>query len=257
MAASNKTDRSIGAVDIWHEGPEIYENMWQKVRSMVRILLIISRYLLGQLHSLYDQFCPTQWEYVFEHYADHYDVFHIGGDDHFVIPENLRWIVSTGNARGPWYHSQPLYLGGSLAQGPHRRYCGGGSGYTLNKEALEVLKSVWNEPNCFPHWRGPDEDILMAKCFRIKSLQCMDTNDEVDEARYHPWDAAYHAFWNHKQKANWIPRLLQQQGIAQKESMGQISVNSVSFHLKQPRPNPTLPDDGGMRFYYALLYNKC
>lgn len=35
MAASNQTDRSIGAVDLWHEGPEIYGNMWQKVRAMV------------------------------------------------------------------------------------------------------------------------------------------------------------------------------------------------------------------------------
>ena len=35
MAASNLTDASLGAVNLWHEGPEIYGNMWLKVRSMV------------------------------------------------------------------------------------------------------------------------------------------------------------------------------------------------------------------------------
>lgn len=35
MAASNLTDPSIGAVNLWHEGPEMYGNMWLKVRSMV------------------------------------------------------------------------------------------------------------------------------------------------------------------------------------------------------------------------------
>ena len=145
-----------------------------------------------------------------------------------------------------------------MAQGPRRRYCGGGSGYTLNKAALDLLMSVWNEPNCFPHWQGPEEDITIAKCFRlVNRLQCMDTNDELQETRYHPWDAAYHGFWNHKQKANWIPRLLENQGIASKDNMGQISKSSVSFHLKQLKPDASLPPDSGMRLYYALLYGKC
>lgn len=190
---------------------------------------------------------------------DKYDFFHIGGDDHFVIPENLRWTVSSGSIKGPWDHTKPLYLGGSLAVGNKRRYCGGGSGYTLNRIALKTLiNQLWNEPNCFPHWQGPDEDITLSKCFRILKMQCMDTNDEMEETRYHPWDAAYHANWNHKQLANWYPKLLSKfQGIASKDNMGQISKNSVSFHLKQLRPDPSLPPDSGMRFYYALLYGKC
>lgn len=62
----------------------------------------------------------------------------------------------------------------------------------------------------------------------------------------------------HTQKANWYPKLLSQfQGIASKDRMGQISKNSVSFHLKQLKPNPALPPDNGMRYYYAVLYGKC
>lgn len=47
MVASNKTDQSLGTVDIAHEGPEEYNNIWQKVRSM--------------------------WSYVYDNYYEKYD----------------------------------------------------------------------------------------------------------------------------------------------------------------------------------------
>lgn len=52
MVGSTKTDPSIGAVNILHEGPEEYNNIWQKVRSM--------------------------WSYIYDNYYDNYDWFHIG-----------------------------------------------------------------------------------------------------------------------------------------------------------------------------------
>jgi len=52
MVASNKTDIAIGAVNIPHEGPEEYNNIWQKVRSM--------------------------WSYIYDNYYERYDWFHIG-----------------------------------------------------------------------------------------------------------------------------------------------------------------------------------
>ena len=112
----------------------------------------------------------------------------------------MRWAVSTGSCKGPWDHSKPLYLGGSLAIARKRRYCGGGSGYTLNRVALDMLiTELWNDPECWPHWRAPDEDVTLSKCFRIKKLQCMDTNDELEETRWHAWDANYHAKWDKSQ----------------------------------------------------------
>ena len=50
LAASNLTDKSLGAVDLWHEGPEIYNNMWLKIRSMVRCfkyLMLLSMKMTG------------------------------------------------------------------------------------------------------------------------------------------------------------------------------------------------------------------
>ena len=147
-------------------------------------------------------------------------------------------MASVGSVKGRWDHSKPLDLGGSLAITNKKRYCGGGSGYTLNRAGLDaIIKVAWNNPKCFPHWQGPEEDLYMSRCFRQlqKPMECMDTNDELEETRYHPWDAAYHGHWNHTQLANWNPKALALQKIKSKDNMGQISKSSVSFHLKQLR----------------------
>jgi len=59
MVASNATNPSLGTVNIPHEGPEEYRNIWQKVRSM--------------------------WSYVYDNYYEKYDWFHIGGDDLYLV----------------------------------------------------------------------------------------------------------------------------------------------------------------------------
>jgi hypothetical protein len=64
IGASNLTDPSIGAIDLPHDGPESYGNMWQKIRSM--------------------------WAYAHSNHYRDYDYFHIGGDDMYVVVENLR-----------------------------------------------------------------------------------------------------------------------------------------------------------------------
>lgn len=51
---------------IKHEGPEEWDNMWQKSRAI--------------------------WKYINFHYKDDYDWFILGGDDIFIIVENLRKV---------------------------------------------------------------------------------------------------------------------------------------------------------------------
>ena len=229
MAASNQTDPSVGAVHLLHEGPEAYGNMWLKVRSM--------------------------FQYVYDHYIDDYDFVHIGGDDHYVIPENLRYTVATGSWQGPWNDSEPLFLGGSLALGRKRRYCNGGSGYTLNRVALQLLvEELLATPRCMPHWPASYEDRLVASCFRSVGLQCMDTNDERNETRYHTWNAEQHAAWKIGIPAQDWTKLRDYHGIAWKEGLGQISESSVSFHLKSKHSQTA---DSGMRRYHAILYGLC
>jgi glycoprotein-N-acetylgalactosamine 3-beta-galactosyltransferase len=126
------------------------------------------------------------WRYVYENYLDDYDFFQIGGDDYYVIAENLRYVVSTGSWKGPWNQFSPLYLGGSIVALPYKfkRYCGGGSGYTLNKAAVTLLIEVLSKKQeCWPHWEAPEEDVIMANCFRQVNISCADTNDHLNETR--------------------------------------------------------------------------
>ncbi len=112
LAISDKTDKSLGAANILHKGPEDWNNMWQKVRSA--------------------------WSYIYENYADSYDWFVIGGDDLFVIVENLRMYLGSEEiikrADGgdkPVYMGRPikLYLGGKKGGDASRMFNAGGAGY--------------------------------------------------------------------------------------------------------------------------------
>jgi glycoprotein-N-acetylgalactosamine 3-beta-galactosyltransferase len=142
MVASNKTNASLGTVDIPHEGDESYNNMWQKVRSI--------------------------WAYVYDNCYNMYDWFHIGGDDLFLIVENLRHYLESEEIRtaanGGIYlpdddhddngrqqeQQTPLFLGYRLWKPGNRSdiFNSGGSGYTLNKAALSSLV-VDGFPNFF------------------------------------------------------------------------------------------------------------
>mmetsp|Transcript_41752 Transcript_41752/g.100534 ORF Transcript_41752/g.100534 Transcript_41752/m.100534 type:complete len:558 (+) Transcript_41752:2-1675(+) len=233
MAASNLTDASIGAVNLLHEGLEAYKNMWLKVRSML--------------------------EYVHRHYRDEYDFFHIGGDDHYVIAENLKHLVSTGSWKGTWNQSAPLLLGGNMIDYPHTeiRYCGGGSGYTLNRIALKILvEDLFDTHHCRPHFQASAEDRIISSCLDFVGIECMDTNDELKETRYHQATANFHVKWRKATPSVWRAESLEKfHGIASLEGMGQISASSVSFHLKDDEA-PTA--DPPLRRYHAILYGiKC
>lgn len=123
MVGSNKTDVSLGTVDIPHEGPEEYNNIWQKVRSM--------------------------WSYIYDNYYDKYDWFHIGGDDMYILVENFRLYLESEEikvaANGGTYlpngdetEQTPLFLGRRFTYWGDTAdiFNSGGSGYTLNKASL-------------------------------------------------------------------------------------------------------------------------
>ena len=69
VAFSTIEDPMIPSVKVEHEGPEAYDNMWQKSRSI--------------------------WKYIYTHYKDQFDFFVMGGDDMFYIVENLRSYLAS------------------------------------------------------------------------------------------------------------------------------------------------------------------
>lgn len=229
MAASNLTDRSIGAVDIPHEGPEVYGNMWNKVKSI--------------------------WAYVLEHYMEDYDFFHIGGDNMFVVAENLRYAVSTMDVPA----NEPIYVGGALIDFPRRgrRYCGGGSGYTLNRVTLRKLVERYPIKDCWPNHTASDEDKIVASCLRFFVVNCTHNMDNKDEQRYHPLDAEFHAKWErtHPSPWDWEGLLTWHNISTYKEKLESISETTVSFHLFKGVKSKNLAN--GLRRYHAIVYGYC
>lgn len=86
IAMSDKTDPMVPSIDIKHTGPESYDNMWQKVRSI--------------------------WKYVHKHHVKEYDYFILGGDDLFVVVENLRkYLTSDEIVKATEEGTKPIFLG--------------------------------------------------------------------------------------------------------------------------------------------------
>ena len=83
IAFSTETIPNLGIIHLKHKGEEAYTNMWQKVRAI--------------------------WAYTYEHYLNDYDYFHLGGDDMYVIPENLKLIATQVDQRSP--PGEMIFLG--------------------------------------------------------------------------------------------------------------------------------------------------
>lgn len=176
MVGSNKTDASLGTVNIPHEGEEEYNNIWQKVRSM--------------------------WSYVYDNYYDKYHWFHIGGDDLYLLVENLRLYLESEEikvaANGGTYlpngdetEQTPLFLGRRFAYLGNMDdiFISGGSGYTMNKAALKALV-VNGLPNYFPHQHTFSEDTRVAAIFKKMGILPYETKDEAGEERYLPFQVS-------------------------------------------------------------------
>ncbi|KAL3919156.1 MAG: hypothetical protein SGILL_003894 [Bacillariaceae sp.] len=252
MAVSNLTDPTIGAFNLPHDGPEAYQNMWNKVQKM--------------------------WFYAYSHYLLDFDWFFICGDDTFVIPDNVRTIAAhyeslalerqqrrqpqRKNEKKQHQHQQqqlpPLYLGASIphSKTPKRRYCGGGAGYMLNQQAVVLLNRRIHMGEC-PDAVAPDEDIRVARCLDDAGVRCHDTNDEAQEMRFHHLDAQFHASWTPARSSLWLwPKLQYFHGIRGNQSkLEQISNTTTSFHLDKSKVR-SQERDRGIRRYHALLHPK-
>jgi glycoprotein-N-acetylgalactosamine 3-beta-galactosyltransferase len=141
LAMSNLTDPEIPSVNIKHLGPEAYDYMWAKVQSI--------------------------WLYIYKHHLTQYDYFIIGGDDLFVLVENLRLYLQSDEIVGVTLNgTKPIFLGRRFKSGEvssarahttrnidaHAKsdtyvyksrkqmvFNSGGAGYVLNSAAVEVL----------------------------------------------------------------------------------------------------------------------
>lgn len=235
FVASNLTDASLDAVDIPHEGIESYRNMWQKVRSLL--------------------------SYAYANYYNEFDWFHIGGDDLWVIVDNLREYLHSDEIRiaangGIEFGSHsafldnetqvPLLLGCHFAQGGKlsQLYITGGPGYTLNKAALKLL--VTEGMDYFQHKITSTEDVLVSRIFHTLGVDPYPTLDPVGAERYHHFTPGQH-FNATRRMYHWYhvwKRPFPKNPIGPNHS----STRSVAFHLV---------DSENMRRFHVLTEGLC
>jgi glycoprotein-N-acetylgalactosamine 3-beta-galactosyltransferase len=263
FVASNLTQPNIGTYNLTKIGDDSYGNIWMKVVAM--------------------------WNYVYQNYMNDFDYFHLGGDDTFVIPENLRHMVTMqtwtstknrhfelledGTIGNPHLEDTPLLLG---APGENHLlnsmlYCLGGSGYTLNKKAVQVLVEQVL-PNCQVNVTSSQEDVNLSYCMAAwAGVQCQDTRERtrgVKSPRYHIANAGFHARSTENTPTPLKPKILRLRwNISEPWGLDQFAVSSVSFHLKRMPEDPRKPlprsktydyfKDDGMRRYYAIVYGGC
>jgi hypothetical protein len=158
FAASTKTQRDIGAVDLLHKGKEEYNNLWQKVRSMLA--------------------------FMYDNYLDDYDYFLLADDDTFIVMENLRnYLLSIESATGG-RDARPLYIGSPVVNG-ETYYHTGGPGYVLNRSALRFLVED-GLPYYFAHIvnvRAP-EDYYLGAIMTVLHIPIVDTSDASNRERF-------------------------------------------------------------------------
>lgn len=267
IAGSNINDPSTGEIDLKHNGPESYNNMWQKVQSI--------------------------WKYAYEHYLDKYDFFYIVGDDTYVVVENLKaYLMSDEVVRlqngyqdsiYKWYNKRnltpathhlkprPLILAQPMMDYGYAVPLGG-SGYVLNKAALKffgehglndhaTLKNLYRNDDVSYLYNVTDsrEDIIIGQFFTDRGMYVSNTYDVKNGGRRFAGSAQNSFDWDGLDPS--MPRYLESMfGIKLLKGMDSVSDQQISFHLKDDlktlkKLNLTVADL--IYRYDAFFYDRC
>lgn len=223
IGASNLTDHSIGAIDLPHEGPEEYGNMWAKIRTM--------------------------WTYAYENYINDYDYFFIAGDDVYMLVDHLRHYVKSEQVKKlqnghldrvsikyaavanetatmrprPLLMAQPMLF-------RNKPVIAGGGGYVLNQAALDM----WGKRGADTFrtgWVDPREDIFMADFFIENHVYLSDSQDDKGGWLFHGTAQTTSEF--NGRNSPIIPQQLQRRfNFSNNIGIDDISEHQISFHLK-------------------------
>ena len=224
FGASNFSDHSIGAIDLLHQGPEAYGNMWQKIRSM--------------------------WTYAYDHYLHDYDYFYIGGDDMYVLVDHMRLFFQSDKVQklehgqldriAQYYADQghnttehlrprPLVFATPMMFDDIPVFAGGG-GYALNRAALQMWGEQGADSFHADLWHSI-EDVLMGRFFFHRGVYISDTQDEDGCWRF---DSSAEDIYYFDGKSGWInpPLLHSRFGFHIGVGYDSGSKYHMTFHLK-------------------------
>jgi hypothetical protein len=218
LAFSNETIPSLGIVDLLHQGEESYNSMWQKTRSI--------------------------WAYIYDHLLDDFDYFHLGGDDMYVMVENLRHFLTEVHATT--IEGTPLHFGQWAKTKGDKYMITGGPGYTLNAAAVKRLVED-ALPTCAPNFEVSHEDRMISNCLSTLGIEGSDTREfENGEQQYHDtspamiymsrstarrhssWHSRISLFWEGLEHPN--KRKHSNATVGPKHGLDAAAQYSISFH---------------------------
>ena len=219
---STETDPETNEIRVHHVGPEEYNNMWQKSRSI--------------------------WAYVndLEEQDHKYDFFCIGGDDLYFVIDNLRAYLggdAIRTAGGGENWPKPLFIGRRFKGFDGKMFNSGGAGYVLNRAAVKLLSDRLDGNECSPRLKHFSEDREVGLCLRGAGVLPVDTKDEKGEERFMPFTPETHY---HYRAANYKKDWYKDYAIDLREGLESMSSQVVSFHYLKPDQ---------MRRVHALLYH--
>jgi len=210
LAFTEETDISISALGVspqkMDQWTESSSRMWQKTQ-LIWSVVASSRLI------------------------DEYDFFLLGGDDMFVVVENLRDFLASDyirRASGP-NGSTPVYIGRELKLNSFIRFNSGGAGYVLNRPAVATLHDalVVNSEDsgdvCMPSLYCNQEDVLVASCLSQFGVYPISTTSTYDNREiFHPLPPQDEYDASHE----WFRRMTR----SMKRGLECCSSRSVSFH---------------------------
>lgn len=202
LAFSTTSDPRIPAMAIEHEGKEEYNNMWQKSRAI--------------------------WKFIGDHYLEDFDYFFLGGEDLFVVADNLRAYLSTLSSPDDDHFVGRRFKGG----GADNYFNSGGAGYALSRGTLrKYITQGYLHAHCAPHQHTSMEDVKMAECLRNAfGIGLTDTRDSQGRERFHPFAPGSHLIWKPPEagKYDWYEDYNKEWGL--KLGAECCAPDSVSFH---------------------------
>jgi hypothetical protein len=145
--------------------------------------------------------------YIYDNFIDEYDFFHFGGDDTYVIVENLLELLSSQEVYDWEYdggeQNNQYFIGGFWAHwnyikrrfGEHGFYFTGGPGYVLSRKALKAYVEGPMQ-YCEAYTNTPEEDIMFATCVHNHfTNKFFDTRDEFGAHRFLMHNITAHSYW--------------------------------------------------------------
>lgn len=189
LFSSTTTDINLGAIGF--NVTNDHNHMWGKVKLMM--------------------------QHIYNNYINEYDWFFKGDDDTFMIPENMRYLLSV------YSRDDPIYFGFKFNTSDHKRgYFSGGSGYVMSRKTVKMfIEKILRNREFF---KGPKddnagchietdariEDVDITVCLDKYNVYAGDSRDPLNRERFLVFTPEAHLthevdpkFWYWQRKYYW------------------------------------------------------